>query len=385
MAKTVPSILKPGATFAILGEAPSVDDEDKGVPFVGAAGGLLNHILKSVGIDRNDCSLLNVFCTRPPKNDVSYFFQGKLAARGLNTPYPPYNGKYLKPAWWQEIERVRRELTDCNPRIVFALGGAALWSLTHLSRINDHRGTLLNPHQRPGGSNLSGGVSENPTGTRTPDMGLLPWDDDDGNIRESSSTYQIIPTFSPRAILADYALLPVVTADFDRGFRAASGTLSSVAKRIIIPESKADLEQVFDKLEQFPLLAVDVETEDKQITCISIAPASDLSYSIPIWSKLEPGWCAWSLDTEVLLWYRLKLLLEGPRRLIFHNGMYDLTYLATCGIVPRLTPHDTMMIQHSAQPEMRKSLGFMASLYTDNPSWKWRNPKRIKDIDKTDE
>lgn len=155
-------------------------------------------------------------------------------------------------------------------------------------------------------------------------------------------------------------------------------------KRILIPETRRDLEIIFEDLARYDTLAADVETEERQITCISIAPTPDLSYSIPIWSKLEPGWSAWSLDTEVFLYHKLKELLES-RRLIFHNGTYDLTYLAQYGIVPRFAPHDTMMIQHSVQPEMRKSLGFMASLYTDNPSWKWRNPRAKKDVDKADE
>ena len=340
----VKSILIKGSPLMLVGEAPGEDETYVGKPFVGAAGGLLSHILRTCDIDRSKCSLANVFSTRPPANNVFHFFQGKRESKKQEQPYPAYQAKFLKPEFFPEIARLKEEVAFVHPKVIIALGGTALWALTGLPKISDWRGTCV---EGPGG---------------------IP----------------VLPTFHPAAILRDYANLPIVIADEDRAKRRLEGPLVTQNKRILIPQSKADLEQLFNDLKDAPLIAADVETEDRQITCISLAPNPFLSYVIPLWNKNEPGNSAWSLSTEAFIYLKLREL-AWEKRLLFHNGTYDLTYLMEYAIVPRLTPEDTMLMQHAAQPEMRKSLGFMASLYLDNAAWKYMGRKAKKDIDKTDE
>jgi hypothetical protein len=55
----------------------------------------------------------------------------------------------------------------------------------------------------------------------------------------------------------------------------------------------------------------------------------------------------------------------------FQNGLYDLQYIWSCWKCPTKNfEHDTMLLHHSLQPELPKSLGFMGSVYTDEISWK---------------
>lgn len=58
----------PHASVMFVGEAPGFHEDQKGEPFVGAAGQLLNELLESVGLSRADIYIANVIKCRPPNN-----------------------------------------------------------------------------------------------------------------------------------------------------------------------------------------------------------------------------------------------------------------------------------------------------------------------------
>lgn len=58
----------PQAAVMFVGEAPGFHEDQKGEPFVGAAGQLLNELLESVGLSRADIYIANVIKCRPPNN-----------------------------------------------------------------------------------------------------------------------------------------------------------------------------------------------------------------------------------------------------------------------------------------------------------------------------
>jgi DNA polymerase len=51
-----------------IGEAPGFNEDRQGRPFVGAAGGLLNELLHSIGLERSQVYIANVIKCRPPDN-----------------------------------------------------------------------------------------------------------------------------------------------------------------------------------------------------------------------------------------------------------------------------------------------------------------------------
>jgi uracil-DNA glycosylase family 4 len=51
-----------------VGEGPGETEDRMGQPFVGAAGQLLNKLLQSIGLNREDIFITNVVKCRPPKN-----------------------------------------------------------------------------------------------------------------------------------------------------------------------------------------------------------------------------------------------------------------------------------------------------------------------------
>jgi uracil-DNA glycosylase len=56
------------AKWLVVGEAPGADEDQQGEPFVGRAGGLLNSMLRGIGLEREQVFIANVLKCRPPNN-----------------------------------------------------------------------------------------------------------------------------------------------------------------------------------------------------------------------------------------------------------------------------------------------------------------------------
>ena len=56
------------AELMFIGEAPGRDEDEQGLPFVGAAGQLLTKIIESIGFARDKVFIANVLKCRPPGN-----------------------------------------------------------------------------------------------------------------------------------------------------------------------------------------------------------------------------------------------------------------------------------------------------------------------------
>ena len=86
----------------LVGEAPGRDEDIKGFPFVGAAGQLLDQILKAIGRDRESVYISNILNWRPPGN---------------RTPTPQETLTCLP--------FIRRHIQLVDPKCVVMLGGTS--------------------------------------------------------------------------------------------------------------------------------------------------------------------------------------------------------------------------------------------------------------------
>lgn len=64
----VPGMGDPEADIMFIGEAPGVNEDRQGLPFVGNAGKFLDEMLESIGWDRQTVFITNVVKSRPPGN-----------------------------------------------------------------------------------------------------------------------------------------------------------------------------------------------------------------------------------------------------------------------------------------------------------------------------
>src|ERR1041385_6914386 len=58
------------AKIMFIGEAPGRSEDEKGRPFVGTAGKILDNLLEKTGIERSQVFITNVVKCRPPNNRV---------------------------------------------------------------------------------------------------------------------------------------------------------------------------------------------------------------------------------------------------------------------------------------------------------------------------
>ena len=58
----------PDAKLMFIGEAPGKNEDEQGLPFVGAAGKFLNEMLEGIGLQRGDVYITNIVKYRPPNN-----------------------------------------------------------------------------------------------------------------------------------------------------------------------------------------------------------------------------------------------------------------------------------------------------------------------------
>ena len=58
----------PHAELVFIGEGPGADEDEQGLPFVGRAGKLLNRMMQTVGLKREDVYICNIVKCRPPGN-----------------------------------------------------------------------------------------------------------------------------------------------------------------------------------------------------------------------------------------------------------------------------------------------------------------------------
>lgn len=58
----------PHAEIMFIGEGPGREEDEQGVPFVGAAGRLFNYHLEEAGLKREEIYICNIVKCRPPQN-----------------------------------------------------------------------------------------------------------------------------------------------------------------------------------------------------------------------------------------------------------------------------------------------------------------------------
>ena len=66
--QAVPGAGSLNADIMFIGEGPGFHEDRQGVPFVGQAGKVLNHMLSVIGLSREDVYITNMVKCRPPNN-----------------------------------------------------------------------------------------------------------------------------------------------------------------------------------------------------------------------------------------------------------------------------------------------------------------------------
>jgi len=308
-----------GAKICIVGEAPGEQEEKKGIPFVGAAGKVLDDILEEVGIKRDECYITNLYKERPKSNDLSTVDRAELQ---------------------RAFADLQAEITAVRPNVIVALGHYPLEYLTGYKSISDWRGSVI-----------------------------------------ETSLGKVIPTYHPAGILREWTFRPISVVDWVKVKKeSADAGIKTVARDIVIRPSFDDVTTFLRAIvSNRTKVAFDIEVETRQINCIAFATAPVHAMCIPFWFGASGSF--WSEEQELEIWQLIKQVLEDsnvPK--IAQNAQYDMTILRDLyGITVNGLGLDTMVAFHSIYPELPKGLDLLCSLYTDVSFYKYQ--RMTKDMD----
>ena len=306
-----------GAKYMIVGEAPGAEEERAGKPFVGMAGGQLDKMLRTAGINREECWITNVVSERPAKNNFGVYYYDSQR----NKPKPE-----LEEAWGE----LRNKVTLAGAKVVICLGGEAMKGVLGLSGIEARRGSVYKV-----GRSL------------------------------------VVPTFHPSAVLRGGVTgawyLPASVMDFRKAVRVAGvegfEPLNPVVKLVSSPE-EIDAYLGEDCGRE---VAFDIETTmqgGEGIRCIGFC-AEDLKARVVPIEQL-------TFNTQLRFLSVFKKWMEsGQVRWVAQNGQFDINMIKRLwNISLEGFYFDTMVAHHVLMPEFPHSLATLTSIYTDIPYYK---------------
>ena len=298
------------AKVAIVGEAPGAYEDMQLKPFVGPAGGVLEHCLHAAGLIRSDCYLTNVVKVKPAGNVIDPYFsttKGTFSAEGM---------------MW--VEELRKELDEVEANVIVACGATASAALIGLHKIMKYRGYVFE----------SQGLAQ---------------------------PRKVIPTIHPAATLRGmYIYRHMIAADLKKA-RLESGTRELVRPDRQLIYNFQTVEEVLEWLayyESANIVAFDIEVLNYEVSCISFASDGKIAISVPLVGK-------WTEQEEAQIWLGIQRVLANPNSTkVVQNGIFDIQFmLSRCGVEVKGPIHDTMIGHHVMYSELPKGLAFLVSVY----------------------
>lgn len=342
----------------LIGEAWGREEDALKRPFVGATGRILNRLLEDAGIlppgsaqaispaytnflyhtrdrifEAAEIYPTNVLNVHPPGNKIE-----NLCGPRWGTLPPIRAGKYLRPEYAEHLGRLEAEIESHRPNLIIGLGATSVWAILGTAAIAKLRGAIA-----------------------------------------PSRFGKFLPTYHPASTLPGRSPenRPIILMDLMKAAREADYPEIRRPERFVyIPESLPDIDWGIREMTGAEYLACDIETVGNQITCIGFAWNVTQSLVIPIFNWRNESRSYWPLEAEKEVWRKIRQICESDIPKVFQNGLYDIRFLwERYGIMPHECRHDTMLLHHALQPELQKGLGFLGSIYTDEPAWKLMRPR----------
>lgn len=308
--------------IAIIGESPGKDEVYFGQPFIGSSGRFLAALLSRAGTSREACYLGNICQYQPVANDISTL---------------SWSGDEIQEGLFQ----LKQDISVFKPNIIVLLGNTALKAAKDCSTVHPLKPKAFKFKNANWRGSLFIANSNGPF---------------DG--------YKCIASYHPAYCLRDYETTPLLQFDLRKAVREGTSPLLKLPSRRLEvnlpPEIQiARLREIRNKNS---LVALDIEGGIDTMSCISFASSPEDAFIIPI-----------NAQTPVEVWRELALTLEDPYvPKVLQNSLYDRFVLAfSYGINVRGVQHDTMLAHWELYSELEKSLGVQASIYTDEPYYKF--------------
>lgn len=327
----------PDSPICIVGEAPSFVEIQRGKPFVGPSGELLEKCLHAAGILRRDCYVINVF------ED-----QVKKPADGEGKIFDQHNNLLWTPSGFTQDGRAASaaslaRLRASKANVIIPLGGTAL----HMA-IRQFDGETEKPFEKKSISKWRGSIFYGVDGRK------------------------LVPTYHPSfALKGKYEGRYYIISDL-RKAKAESVTPEFIPtkRNLIIDPSFSQCVNFMKHCLQAPLVNTDIEVLGGQMDCFSLAVSPHEAITIPLLdTNFDNRWS----ESEEFQILELYARILGSERIakVNQNIGFDLsTLLLLNKFVPRGVFHDPMVAFSVMNPFLEKGLGVICSMYTREPYYK---------------
>lgn len=302
--------------------------------------------------------ITNVFHEHPDQDNIELFF-GSKADPDVDQSLPPYKrgskNFYVKQQYRHWLDDLWQEIDELKPNILIPMGNTACWAVFGRSKISDLRGTITYSVMPPGIKSLP---TYHPAALRAWDLRPIIVSD---LKKAQSESYGQTFIRDKRWILTDPTL-----EEIEKWFSVSTPRFSVDIESAFIHFSKAELgalKKHAPKLRQILAALISMVGFGRNESQALVIPFTQRSGDdlLPYWPH------EWQ---EVRAWQWVQHGLSTGAELVFQNGLYDVNRLLHYGMRPKNMRHDTMLLHHSMFPEMLKSLGFQASIYSNSIAWK---------------
>ena len=325
--------------IAIVSNFYTEEEAEHGVPFARDSGKVFRELFSDAGIDPSKLPISSAFRLVPPSGDADSLFGSKRDG-GVDLSLPAFSkGKYLRQEYSSQIVALHNGLQSLRPNITILLGALAQWAVTGNPSLAKARGTAS--------------------------LAL--------------DALKVISTYHPSDFFKNFSAYSTAIFDLQKAKRESEFPELRRPKRTLYLEpSLEDIRRFADDyIRPASACAFDIETARGEITCISFAPSIEVAIVIPFVDPRRSTGRYWpTASAEVSAWLLVKEILSWPVKFTGQNVLYDVQWLwKKYGIpVPHLT-HDVMLLHHALQPEAKKSLAYLGSLYTNEIAWKPMRPR----------
>src|SRR6187401_526638 len=329
----------PYSKLIILGEFPNQSEDNKGLPFLGSSGELLDRVFTELGHSswRTNYWLTYVYRYRPPFNDIKQI------------------GTVCDVE--EEKQRLYKEILSVGPNCILAIGPAAFETVSGISKILNYRGSIL-PSQI-GDCKVVGTISP---------YHLVRASDESGDSDESKGLFS-------------YVWKWVLGHDIKRAIQESQTVGFSLPERsLTIARNSVDVSRFIDrKFKSADRVFADIETIESTVPgCISLAWDRYEAISIPLFSRVGRYELATIPSTDLsFIWQKLDWLFRN-KEIGGQNWKFDQAKLEMLGFRFKGLKTDTSLKAHTVNPEIPYvGLAFISSLWTREPYYKAKGKEFI--------
>lgn len=321
-----------GPKIVIVGEAPGMEEDRDGYPFVGKAGKFFIRACSIAGINWETTYKTNVISCRPPGNKID--------------SYEADNAKECcKGGFIDEIMELSK-----TAKVFIAAGATAMHAFGIDGGITKNRGSVYLCKIIQGTKEIQQVSKKGP------------------------STIVVIPTFHPSYIMRGQWKEEVTWInDLEKALTIAKTDYEPPKELFNINPSIEDLRLFVKKVVKDKItIGVDIETsgldpEKSRLVVVGLASSGEEAISVPF---LKQGFKPYWSDKEEIEASTLLNAVLSTCPLLFQNALFDVAHLRSHGYTVTTIQDDILLIHHATHPELPHNLGYIVSIYGKTPYWK---------------